>query len=142
MRERQAIAEPTDGVGVPAGSPAAMALHPQRDPLQDDVDVAAEMPEDKDEAASVAVAIEAANMAPAVESESEGIAIEVASASPALEADTSEVPVTHHEQEPAQVASSAGESVSAAATKPRRPANDPLAVLYGLSEEELIALFS
>jgi hypothetical protein len=102
------------------------------------------MPEDKDEAASVAVAIEAANMAPAVESESEGIAIEVASASPALEADTSEVPVTHHEQEPAQVASSpsAGESVSAAATKPRRPANDPLAVLYGLSEEELIALFS
>ena len=144
VRETQAIAEPTDGVGVPAGSPAAMALHPQRDPLQDDVDVAAEMPEDKDEAASVAVAIEAANMASAVESESEGIAIEVASASTALEADTSEVPVTHHEQEPAQVASSpsAGESVSAAATKPRRPANDPLAVLYGLSEEELIALFS
>ena len=142
VRETQAIAEPTDGVAGPAESPAAMAWHPQQDPLQGDVDVAAEMPEDKDEAASVAVAIEAANMAPAVESESEGIAIEVASASTALEADTSEVPVTHHEQEPAQVASSAGESVSAAATKPRRPANDPLAVLYGLSEEELIALFS
>ena len=139
VRETQAIAEPTDCVAVPAESPAAVVLHPQQQPLQDDV-----MPEDKDEAASVAVAIEAANMASAVESESEGIAIEAASASPAVEADTSEVPVTHREQEPAQVASSpsVGESVSAAATKPRRPANDPLAVLYGLSEEELIALFS
>jgi len=144
VRETQAIAEPTDCVAVPAESPAAVVLHPQQQPLQDDVDVVAEMPEDKDEAASVAVAIEAANMASAVESESEGIAIEAASASPAVEADTSEVPVTHREQEPAQVASSpsVGESVSAAATKPRRPANDPLAVLYGLSEEELIALFS
>ena len=139
VRETQAIAEPTDCVAVPAESPAAVVLHPQQQPLQDDV-----MPEDKDEAASVAVAIEAANMASAVESESEGIAIEAASASPAVEADTSEVPVTHREQEPAQVASSpsVGESVSAAATKSRRPANDPLAVLYGLSEEELIALFS
>ena len=56
VRETQAIAEPTDCVAVPAESPAAVVLHPQQQPLQDDV-----MPEDKDEAASVAVAIEAAN---------------------------------------------------------------------------------
>jgi hypothetical protein len=47
------------------------------------------------------------------------------------------------EQEPPQRASSlsVGEGGNAAAPKRDRPANDPLAALYGLSEEELIAVF-
>jgi hypothetical protein len=126
----QAIAEPADDAAVPAESLAAATP-----PLQDDINVAAEAPDHKDEAASAVVAGEAASAAPV---------IETASASPAVEADTSTIPATRSEQEPAQVASSpfVGESGSVAATKPRRPANDPLAVLYGLSEEELIALFT
>jgi hypothetical protein len=37
---------------------------------------------------------------------------------------------------------SAAESNGAAAANSRASANDPLAAIYGLSEEELIALFS
>jgi len=67
------------------------------------------------------------------------------SVSAAIAAETA-VPVvteTRSEQEPTQRASlhSAGQSGIAAPTKRDRPANDPLAALYGLSEEELIALF-
>ena len=126
--EAPAIAEPADDAGAPAESPAA-APHPQ-----DDINVVVEIPEHKDEAAR----------AVAVESPSAALVIETASAAPAIEADTSAVPAARSEQEPPQVASSpsTGESVIAAAAKPRRPANDPLAALYGLSEEELIALFS
>jgi hypothetical protein len=125
--EAPAIAEPADDAGAPVESPTA-APHPQ-----DDVNVVVEIPEHKDEAAR----------AVAVESPSAALVIETASAAPAIEAETSAVPAAS-EQEPPQVASSpsTGESVIAAAAKPRRPANDPLAALYGLSEEELIALFS
>jgi hypothetical protein len=126
--EAPVIAEPADDAGAPVES-AAAAPHPQ-----DDVNVVVEIPEHKDEAAR----------AVAVESPSAALVIETASAAPAIEADTSAVPAARSEQEPPQVASSpsTGESVIAAAAKPRRPANDPLAALYGLSEEELIALFS
>ena len=124
----QAIAEPVDDATVPAESPAA-APRPQ-----DDINIVVEIPERKEEAAS-AVAVESASAAPV---------IETASAAPAVEADMSTGPATRSEQELTQIASSpsTGESESNAAAKPRRPANDPLAVLYGLSEEELIALFS
>jgi len=126
--EAPAIAEPADDAGAPVES-AAAAPHPQ-----DDVNVVVEIPEHKDEAAR----------AVAVESPSAVLVIETASAAPAIEADTSAVPAARSEQEPPQVASSpsTGESVIAAAAKPRRPANDPVGALYGLSEEELIALFS
>jgi len=126
--EAPAIAEPADDAGAPVES-AAAAPHPQ-----DDVNVVVEIPEHKDEAAR----------AVAVESPSAALVIETASAAPAIEADTSAVPAARSEQEPPQVASSpsTGESVIAAAAKPRRPANDPVGALYGLSEEELIALFS
>ena len=128
MPEAPAIAEPVDDAAAPAESPAA-APHPQ-----DDVNVVVEIPEHKDEAAR----------AVAVESPSAALVIETASAAPAIEAGTSAVPAARSEQEPPQVASSpsTGERVIAVAAKPRRPANDPLAALYGLSEEELIALFS
>lgn len=126
--EAPAIGESVDDAAAPAESPAA-APHPQ-----DDINVVAEIPEHKDEAAS-AVAVESVSAAPV---------IETASAALAIEAGTFAVPATRGGREPPQVASSpsCGESVTAAAAKPRRPANDPLAALYGLSEEELIALFS
>ena len=110
--EAPAIGESVDDAAVPAESPAA-APHPQ-----DNINVVAEIPE-----------------APV---------IETASAALAIEAGTSAAAATRGGQEPPQVASSpsSGESLTAAAAKPRRPANDPLAALYGLSEEELIALFS
>jgi hypothetical protein len=141
VHETQAIAEPTDDVAVPAESPAAAALHPQEEPPQDYINVAAEMPEDKDEAASTALTDEAASMAPTVEAASAAPVVETASASSAIEVAVS---VARDGQELAQVESSAsvGESVTVGATKPHRPANDPFAALYGLSEEELIALFS
>ena len=126
--EAPVIAEPADDVGAPVES-AAAAPHPQ-----DDVNVVVEIPEHKDEAAR-AVAVESVSAAPV---------IETASAALAIEAGTSAAAATRGGQEPPQVASSpsSGESLTAAAAKPRRPANDPLAALYGLSEEELIALFS
>jgi uncharacterized protein YoxC len=126
--EAPAIGESVDDAAVPAESPAA-APHPQ-----DDINVVAEIPEHKDEAAR-AVAVESVSAAPV---------IETASAALAIEAGTSAAAATRGGQEPPQVASSpsSGESLTAAAAKPRRPANDPLAALYGLSEEELIALFS
>jgi hypothetical protein len=126
--EAPAIGESVDDAAAPAESPAA-APHPQ-----DDINVVAEIPEHKDEAAS-AVAVESVSAAPV---------IETASAALAIEAGTSAAAATRGGQEPPQVASSpsSGESLTAAAAKPRRPANDPLAALYGLSEEELIALFS
>jgi hypothetical protein len=126
--EAPAIGESVDDAAAPAESPAA-APHPQ-----DDINVVAEIPEHKDEAAR-AVAVESVSAAPV---------IETASAALAIEAGTSAAAVTRGGQEPPQVASSpsGGESLTAGAAKPRRPANDPLAALYGLSEEELIALFS
>jgi hypothetical protein len=126
--EAPAIGESVDDAAVPAESPAA-APHPQ-----DNINVVAEIPEHKDEAAR-AVAVESVSAAPV---------IETASAALAIEAGTSAAAATRGGQEPPQVASSpsSGESLTAAAAKPRRPANDPLAALYGLSEEELIALFS
>ena len=107
--EAPAIGESVDDAAVPAESPAA-APHPQ-----DNINVVAEIPE-----------------APV---------IETASAALAIEAGTSAAAATRGGQEPPQVASSpsSGESLTAAAAKPRRPANDPFAALYGLSEEELIA---
>jgi hypothetical protein len=126
--EAPAIGESVDDAAVPAESPAA-APYPQ-----DNINVVAEIPEHKDEAAR----------AVAVESVSAALVIETASAALAIEAGTSAAAATRGGQEPPQVASSpsSGESLTAAAAKPRRPANAPLAALYGLSEEELIALFS
>jgi hypothetical protein len=85
-----------------------------------------------------------ASAAVAGEAASAGPVIETASVSPAAAADTSAVPATRSEQEPPHVASSPSvdESGSVAAKKLLRPANDPFAALHGLSEEELIALFS
>jgi hypothetical protein len=143
-RETQPIAEPADDVAVPAESALAAALRPQQEPPQDHINVAAEMPVDKDEAASAALAGEAASMAPTVAAASAVPIVETVSASAAVEAGVPDVPVTPSGHEPAQEASSpsVGEGVTVAATKSRRPANDPFAALYGLSEEELIALFS
>jgi hypothetical protein len=121
-----------------------VASHPQKDPLQDGINVAAEMLEDK-EAASAALAVEAASMAPTVEAASAAPVVETAGVCAGIEAEIDPVaPVSRSGHEVAQVGSSSsvGESVTVAATKSRRPAHDPLAVLYGLSEEELIALFS
>jgi hypothetical protein len=142
--ETHAIAGPTDDAAVPTESPAAVALDPQQERSQDHINVAAEVPADKDEAASAAVAVEEASTAPRVEAARAVPVVETASASAATEAAVPVVPLTRNGQEPAQVASSpsVGESGNAAATKSRRPGNDPLAALYGLSEEELIALFS
>jgi hypothetical protein len=142
--ETQTIAEPADDVALPAELPAAMALRPQQEHPQDSINVAAEMPEDKGEAAGAALAIEAARAAPVVEVASTMPVVETPSASSAIEAAAPVVPVTRGGREPTQLASSpsVGESVTVAAIKSRRPANDPFAALYGLSEEELIALFS
>jgi hypothetical protein len=142
--ETHAIAGPTDDAAVPTESPAAVALDPQQERSQDHINVAAEVPADKDEAASAALAVEGASTAQRVEAARAVPVVETASASAVTEAAVPVVPLTRNGQEPAQVASSpsVGESANAAATKSRRPANDPLAALYGLSEEELIALFS
>jgi hypothetical protein len=130
LPETQASAEPADDAAVLAESLAAVDSH-----QQDDINAAPEAPEHQDEAASAAVGGEAASAGPV---------IETASVSPAAAADTSAVPATRSEQEPPHVASSPSvdESGSVAAKKLLRPANDPFAALHGLSEEELIALFS
>jgi hypothetical protein len=98
-----------------------VTLHPQ-----DHFNVASEISDDKDEAASAE------------------IAVETASAVPAVEAAASVVAETRNEPELPRVTSplSAGETGNTAPAKPRRPTNDPFAMLNGLSEEELIALFS
>jgi hypothetical protein len=114
----QVIAAPNQDVVTPVESSAAVTLHPQGH-----LNVASEIADDKDEAA---------------------IAVETASAVPAVAAAASVVAATRSEPELPRVASSlsAGETGTTAPAKPRRPANDPFAMLHGLSEEELIALFS
>jgi hypothetical protein len=82
---------------------------------------------------------QAGNVAPAADEPGN------AAARAALAAETPgfAIPETRGEQEPPQRASSlrVSESGTVAATKLHRPENDPLAALYGMSEEELIALF-
>jgi hypothetical protein len=103
--ETHAIAGPTDDAAVPAESPAAVALDPQQERSQDHINVAAEVPADKDEAASAAVAVEEASTAPRVEAARAVPVVETASASAATEAAVPVVPLTRNGQEPAQVAS-------------------------------------
>ena len=156
--ESQATALPNDGAVEPAESPMiAVAKDEVAEPAES-VAIAAPNDEVVERIESMAVAAakdevvepaesmtasvphpqQKSNAAPA-ESESEG---EAASTALAAEPAASVVAETPSEQEPPRLAlSSFGESGTAAASRPLRPANDPLAALYGLSEEELIALF-
>jgi uncharacterized protein YoxC len=63
---------------------------------------------------------------------------------PVIEAAIAAAPVESGEHDPRQLVSSVvvGNSVAAAESLPPRPVNDPLAAFYGLSEAELIALFT
>jgi hypothetical protein len=65
-------------------------------------------------------------------------------AAPVVEATAATIAAPVGENEPNQLPSSpvVGKGATAAETVIRRPASDPLAAFYGLSEEELIALFS
>jgi hypothetical protein len=106
-----------------------VTLHPR-----DHINVASEISDDKDKVASAEID----------ESARAEIAVEAASAVPAVDASAFLVAETRSEPEPPRVDSSlsVGETATTAPTNPRRPANDPFAMLHGLSEEELIALFS
>jgi hypothetical protein len=65
-------------------------------------------------------------------------------AAPVVEATTATIPAAMGEGDPNQLSLSAvaGKDATATETVIRRPASDPLAAFYGLSEEELIALFT
>jgi len=65
-------------------------------------------------------------------------------AAPVVETTAATIAAPVGENEPNQLPSSPviGKGATAAETVIRRPASDPLAAFYGLSEEELIALFS
>src|SRR5262249_4326649 len=86
MREKQTIAETADGAAVPAEWPAAAAWHAQQEPPQDHINVAAEMPEDKDEAASGALAVDGTGVAPTFEAACAAPVAETAGGSAAVAA--------------------------------------------------------
>ena len=68
----------------------------------------------------------------------------VAGTPPVVEAAVAATPAESGEHDPRQLVSSVAldESATTVETLPRRPVNDPLAAFYGLSEAELIALFT
>jgi hypothetical protein len=153
LREPQPAAEEDDPRPDPVEHPAAAAVQ-----LQNEINVPAEIvavqsvPAEvvavESTAAEAAAEVVAAEMIPAeiVTSETaatESDAPELVAARPADDQDQP-IAAPVGENEPNQLPSSPviGKGATAAETVIRRPASDPLAAFYGLSEEELIALFS
>jgi uncharacterized protein YoxC len=141
------IAEPNDNrAAATAESPASMPQPQDEINVADKIDGADEI----DGAAGIEGTAEI-NVADAIDVAVETVAGEIAGdpnhaagAPPAIEAAIAVVHVDSGEADSRQAAPSvlANESATTAETLPRRPVNDPLAAFYGLSEAELIALFS
>jgi hypothetical protein len=165
LREPQPAAEEEDRRPDPVEHPAAGAQ------LQNEINVPAEIVAaqgvpaevvavESTAAEAVAAGVVAAEMIPAgiVATEAvatESIAPELVAARPAgdedqpiaapvVETTAATIAAPVGENEPNQLPSSPviGKGATAAEIVNRRPASDPLAAFYGLSEEELIALFS
>jgi uncharacterized protein YoxC len=146
-QQPQPIAEPNnDRAAATAQSSASMPQPQDEITIADRIDGADEI----DAAAGIKGAAEI-DVADAIDVALDSVAGEIArdpdyaaGAPPALEAAIAVVHVESGEADSRQAAPSvlANESAITAEISPRRPVNDPLAAFYGLSEAELIALFS
>ncbi len=159
LREPKPLGEAD--AAIPAEQAAAVATH-----LQNEINVPAEIPAETVAAEIAAAETIAAELVGAETVPAEAVAAEAVAATesvadpvaagpaddqdqpiaapPVGEATAAALPAAAAESDANQLPLSAfeGKGVTAAQTMIRRPTSDPLAAFYGLSEEELIALFS
>jgi hypothetical protein len=137
--EPQPIMEPNDEQAFAITEPAAAQPQAEID-VTDEIEVANEI----NVADEITGADEIDVAAETMVSDIAGDEIHAADTPPVVEAAIAATPVESGERDSRQLVSSVvvGNSIAAAESLPPRPVNDPLAAFYGLSEAELIALFT
>jgi hypothetical protein len=135
--EPQPVVEPNDEQAFAITEPAAIQPQAEID-VTDEIEGASEINIADEITGADGIDVVAETMVSDIASDEN----HAADTPPVIEAAIAATPVESGEHDPRQLPSSVVVGKSAAESLPPRPVNDPLAAFYGLSEAELIALFT